>query len=217
MARNELMPKEEYFKEVISTRLKRLIDANGVTQAQLAERLKIPKSTLNGYFLGASLPNAGNIQKMADYFGVNKSDIDPRFDVPENAIEIQSVHTIPVIGRIACGNPIIADENVIDKISFPIELMPNGKIFFLQAQGDSMEPLIKEDAYVMIRQQETIENGEIGAVLFEDSTEATLKKVKFIGDSILLESINDDYEPIIVNKENRPRIIGKAVKVLNDL
>lgn len=80
-----------------------------------------------------------------------------------------------------------------------------------------MEPTINEGSYVMIRKQENVENGEIAAVLFADSNEATLKRVKYIGDNVMLEAENDEYDPIIVNKEDQPRIIGKAVKVLNDI
>ena len=69
----------------------------------------------------------------------------------------------------------------------------------------------------MIRKQEEVENGEIAAVLVNRDTDATLKKVRKLGDTILLEAINEEYAPYLVNKENPARIIGKAVKVINNL
>lgn len=80
-----------------------------------------------------------------------------------------------------------------------------------------MQPVIKENSYVMIRKQDDVENGEIAAVLLNGDTEATLKKVRKLGDTILLEAINEEYAPYIVNENNPARIIGKAVKVLNNL
>ena len=217
MARNELTPQELELRKVISSKLLFLLEQKDITQADLSDRLKIPRSTLNGYFKGTSTPNPGNIQKLADFFEVKKSDIDPRFNKVSNIIEIKQTKSIPILGAIACGEPILAEDNIMDSIAFPTELLPSGDLFFLVAQGDSMEPIIREDSYVMIRKQETAENGEIVAVLLAESNEATLKRVKYIEDNIMLVAENDTYDPIILNKEDQPRIIGKAVKVINNL
>lgn len=80
-----------------------------------------------------------------------------------------------------------------------------------------MTPIIQEDAYVLIRKQEDVETGEIAAVLVNGDTEASLKRVRKLGDIVLLEAINEEYAPYIINEHNPARIIGKAVKVLNDL
>ncbi|MGF3072779.1 LexA family protein [Facklamia sp. P13069] len=218
MARSELTPQELELRKIISSKLSALLEQKNITQADLSELIKIPKSTLNGYFKGTSTPNPGNVQKLADFFEVKKSDIDPRFNKNiSNIIQIKQTKSIPVLGSIACGDPILAEENISDTLAFPTELLPSGNLFFLVAQGDSMEPIIKEGSYVMIRKQENVENGEIAAVLFADSNEATLKRVKYIGENVMLEAENDAYDPIIVNQDDQPRIIGKAVKVLNSL
>lgn len=217
MARNELTPQELVLRKVISSNLLFLLEQKNITQADLSDRLKIPRSTLNGYFKGTSIPSPENVQKLSDFFEVKKSDIDPRFNKVSNIIEIKQTKSIPILGAIACSEPILAQENISDTIPFPVESLPNGDLFFLKAQGDSMEPTIKEDALVLIRKQEEVENGEIAAVLVNSNTEATLKRVRKLGDTILLEAINEEYSPYLVNKENPARIIGKAVKVLNDL
>lgn len=217
MARSELTPQEIELRKVISNKLNSLIKQKNITQADLSDRLKIPKSTLNGYFKGTSTPKPGNIQKLADFFEVKKSDIDPRFNEVSNIIEIKQTKSIPILSAIAYGEPILAEENIMDSIAFPTELLPSGDLFFLVAQGDSMEPIIKEDSYVMFRKQEVAENGEIVAVLLAGSNEATLKRVKYIEENIMLIAENDNYDPIILNKEDQPRIIGKAVKVINNL
>lgn len=80
-----------------------------------------------------------------------------------------------------------------------------------------MDPTIPDGSYVLVREQEDVENGEIAAVLVNGDEEATLKKVRKLGDSILLEAINDEYEPYLVNEEKPARIISKAIKVEVDL
>lgn len=110
MARNELTPQEIELRKVISSKLNSLLEQKNITQADLSEILKIPKSTLNGYFKGTSTPNPGNVQKLADFFEIKKSDIDPRFNKNiSNLIPIKQTKSIPVLGAIACGEPILAE------------------------------------------------------------------------------------------------------------
>lgn len=185
--------------------------------------ISMGKSALSQYVNGKQEPDQHRIYLLSKTLGVNEAwlmgfdTIKERNFQPTNIIEIKQTRNIPVIGNIACGEPILAQENISDTIPFPVELLPSGDLFFLKAQGNSMEPTIKEDALVLIRKQEEVENGEIAAVLVNGDTEATLKKVRKLGDTILLEAINEEYAPYLVNKENPARIIGKAIKVLNEL
>lgn len=185
--------------------------------------ISMGKSALSQYVNGKQEPDQHRIYLLSKTLGVNEAwlmgfdTIEERNFQPTNIIEIKQTRNIPVVGTIACGEPILAQENISDTIPFPVELLPSGNLFFLKAQGNSMEPTIKESALVLIRKQEEVENGEIAAVLVNGDTEATLKKVRKLGDTILLEAINEEYAPYLVNKENPARIIGKAIKVLNEL
>lgn len=218
MARGELTPQEIETRKKISENINRLISEKGVTQADIHRHTEIPKSTLTGYVKGTSTPTAGNIQKIADYFGVMKSDIDPRFKkVPKNLSAVKNYIKIPILGEIACGEPIMAEEN-FDGYREEIEdFLPNGELFYLKAKGDSMFPTIPNGSYVLIRKQEYVEDGEIAAVLVNGDTEATLKRVKHLDSTILLMPDNSEYNPYIVNRENPARILGKAIKVSFDL
>ena len=80
-----------------------------------------------------------------------------------------------------------------------------------------MSPKIPDGSYVLVREQSDVENGEIGAVLLNGDEGATLKRVRKLGDSVLLESINEDYAPYLITDDNPARIIGKAVKLEVDL
>lgn len=216
MPRNKLSPLDIKVREDISANLKRL--AHGRTQQQISDETGIPVSTLSGYFAKRSTPNAGAVQKLADYFGVNKSDIDPRYGTsPQNLKPVNEMIKIPLLGTIACGDPILADENIAGYLSEPTDLLPSGKLFYLRAKGQSMEPTIKDGSLVLIKQQPCVEDGEIAAVLFTDDNEATLKRIKRAGPTVILIPDNREYEPIIASDNNPVRILGKAVRVTTNL
>lgn len=218
MARGELTPQEVENRKKISINLNRLISERGVTQVDIHNHTKIPRSTLTGYVKGTSTPNAGNIQKLADFFHVKKSEIDPRF-IPKasNIIQISDFVKIPILGVIACGDPILAEENISGYIEESIDGLPSGELFYLKTKGDSMTPTIPIGSHVMIRRQPTVEDGEIAAVIVNGDTEATLKRVKFQNGLTILMPDNNEHSPYIVTRDNPATIIGKAVKVSFDL
>lgn len=103
--------------------------------------------------------------------------------------------SIPLLGRIAAGSPILAVENVEEYLSFPEEMFTRGEYFALTVRGDSMiEGGIFDGDIAVIKKQETAENGEIVAALIDD--EATLKVLQKTLDSIKLIPKNAAYKPI---------------------
>lgn len=128
---------------------------------------------------------------------------------PPNVSPMPETRKIPLLGTIACGEPILAEENIDDYVNIPKELAGD---FALTCKGDSMiNARIFDGDIVYIRQQDTVENGEIAAVLIGD--EATLKRVRLFDDHISLEPENPQYRPIVLWGEemNTVRILGKAV------
>lgn len=118
---------------------------------------------------------------------------------------------IPLIGKIAAGTPIFADQNVEDY--FTIDSRINAD-FCLRIQGDSMiDAGINNNDIVFIRQQPTLEVGEIGAIQIGE--EATLKRFYKTNDSIILQPANSDYLPQIYTEENDIKILGKLVATLH--
>lgn len=123
-----------------------------------------------------------------------------------------------IIGEIACGDPITAEENIEGYTEEIFEKpVPSGTLFGLRCKGHSMEPTIHDGSIVTIREQPDVEDDEIAAVLIDDDSEATLKRVKHQGDSIILIPDNKEFSPIILNKENPGRILGKVVHVSWDV
>ena len=127
--------------------------------------------------------------------------------------------SIPMLGEIACGAPLFADSNVIEYVTLSSDMLSDKKeeYFFLQAHGNSMAPTIKNGAKVLIHSQSTVDEGEIAAVLLLDSNEATLKRVRKSGNSVILMPDNLDFSPIVVSQDTRIRILGKAVQVITEL
>ena len=238
MPRNKLSTPEKIARKVISDNLAKY--SHGMTQAELSEKTGIPKSTLSGYFSQRSTPNAGNLEKISTALNVNKSDIDPRYrydtnyeinDIEEsfqvrekqspyyllNKESSSSVH-VPIVGDIACGTPIMAEQNIEGYHDVNLRHVPSGKLFGLRCKGDSMEPLIPNGAIVTIIQQPTVENDEIAAVLING--EATLKRFKRLNKGhIVLYPINTKYEPIFLDGHSQDdiKIMGKAIHYDGDL
>ena len=205
-------------KAIFSKNLNVLMNRMGANVSDVSEKTGIPYSTVNDWKNGKKMPRGGNLQKLADYFHVNLSDLTSESS-PTNIIPVtpDNMVRIPIIGTIACGDPILADENIIGYRYHLKETLPKGETFYLKAKGDSMEPKIPNGADVLIRHQDTVEDGEIAAVLVNGDTEVTLKRVRYQGDAVMLVAENAIYPPYIVNKENPARILGKAVEFVFDL
>lgn len=129
--------------------------------------------------------------------------------LPENVIPLPEMKEIPLIGAIACGVPILAQEHIEEYINIPKHITAD---FALTCKGDSMiNARIFDGDIVYIRQQDTVDNGQIAAVLIDG--EATLKRVQLYEDHISLEPENPQYRPLVYWGEemNTIRILGKAV------
>lgn len=202
-------------------RLKALRTSKDLSQAEFGRIIKVSKSSINMYERGEREPGLETLERIADYFNVDmdyllgKSDIANRAQasiaatVAANIIPFPEMQRIPLIGAIACGAPILAEEHIEDYVDMPKHVRAD---FALTCKGDSMiNARIFDGDIVYIRQQDTVENGEIAAVLVD--TEATLKRVKIYPDHISLEPENPQYRPLVLWGEemNSVSIIGKAV------
>lgn len=130
-------------------------------------------------------------------------------------IKVKNTLKVPVLGKIAAGSPIFAEEHILDyeEIVNPGNVK-DGEIFMLLVKGDSMiGSRIYDGDKVLVKVQPDVENGEI-AVVNVNGYEATLKKVKKMPNGqVLLMPSNDKYEPILIDNE-KARIIGKVIQVI---
>lgn len=124
---------------------------------------------------------------------------------------------VPVLGNIAAGAPIYAEENFDGYRPVSDKYGDIGDIFWLQARGNSMVSLIYNQDYVLIEKTPFVENGEIAAVLFTDENSATLKRVYKEKNQLRLVAENEEYDDIIANGNNPAIILGRAIKVERDI
>ncbi|MBM4254956.1 MAG: transcriptional repressor LexA [Deltaproteobacteria bacterium] len=119
--------------------------------------------------------------------------------------------SIPILGRVAAGRPLLAVENHEGSLSLDNSLLGDGSHFALRVQGDSMiEVGITEGDYVIVRQQATANPGDIVVALLGE--EVTVKRLRKKGAALLLEAANPAYEPIpLTGTSPAPRILGVAV------
>lgn len=145
-----------------------------------------------------------------DYL-LGKSDADM---IPPGFTPLPEMESVPLVGRIACGEPITAEENLEGYVSIPAAWHAT---FTLKCCGDSMEPTIHDGDLVAIRKDVQVENGQIAAVRIGD--EATLKHLYLHEDYIELRPENPTYSSIIRRKEemNDVTIEGKAVGLCRGL
>lgn len=127
--------------------------------------------------------------------------------IPDN------ITSIPVVGRIAAGGPILAEQNIENHFTLPRELVGNGDLFILKVSGDSMiDAAICDGDWVVVRQQQTADNGDIVAALLEDS--ATVKVFKQTNGQTWLLPRNSAYDPI---DGTHAVIMGKVVSVIRSI
>lgn len=201
-------------------RLKELRQEAGLNMAQAAKALDLVYMTYIHYEKGDRKPPQDTLLKIAKFYNTTIDYIlgasSTRYtELPKNVIPIPITKNVPLIGDIACGKPILAQENIESLIKVDADSPAD---FALRCKGDSMiNARLYDGDIVYIRQQPTVEDGDIAAVLIED--EATLKKFYRIHDKIVLRAANPIYDDIIINIDDPTniQILGKAIAFVSAL
>lgn len=182
--------------------IRALRESRGMTQEALAARLGYTdRSSIAKIETGKVDLSQTKLQQLMEIFNVPIHHL--------LGLEPPATRQVPILGTIACGAPILAQEHIDGYTEVPSSIHAD---FALICKGDSMiNARIFDGDLVYIRQQEQVENGEIAAVLIDG--EATLKRVRRFPDSVSFEPENPMYRPLILWGEdmNRARILGKAV------
>lgn len=175
-----------------------------LTIDEIAKKANLPKGSVQNIFAGyVPDPRASTVEAIEKALGLNKPNANKGV-------------WIPVYGNIAAGIPIEAIEDIIDQEEIPTEMTNSGEYIALRVKGSSMEPRIKEGDVVIIKRQETIENGEIAAVLV-NGNDVTLKQVKVEDSGIWLIPFNSAFPHKFYTKKECTdlpvRILGKMVEL----
>lgn len=198
-------------KKTMSKNLKKYLKLYNVSRTQLSESLDISYSTISDWVNGNAYPRIDKIEMMANYFGINKSDL-----VEENYNNETSALRIPVLGSVAAGIPITAVEDILDYEEVPISWQNQGEFFGLKIKGDSMEPKIDDGDVVIVRQQSDANSGDT-VIALVNGDDATCKRLEKTDNGIMLVSTNAKYPPMFFTKEDietKPVVIlGKVVEL----
>jgi len=201
-------------KEVFSSNLRFYMEKRNKSRNEVCEALNFKYTTFTDWCNGVKYPRIDNIEKLANYFGISKSDL-IEIKGSDTDESIKSVQ-IPVLGYVKAGIPMTAIENIIDYEEISQEQARTGEFFGLQIKGDSMEPRITEGDVVIVRKQETVENGEIAVVLI-NGDDATVKKFYKTDAGIKLVSTNPTYDPFFFTPDEvnslPVSVIGKVVEL----
>ncbi len=201
-------------------RLEKALKEKNVSKKQFLADLGLSINSITHWRNRGNVPAGNTLDRIAEYLGVSVGYLLGKTDVPEpgkviSVFDIPGIEPmpqtkkIPLLGDIACGDPILAEENLEGYIKLDEGINAD---FALRCRGDSMiNARILDGDIVYIRQQPMVDNGQIAAVLI--GTEATLKRVYIKGDTLILQPENPAYEPMVYTKDSGVdiRILGLAV------
>ena len=196
----------------LGTNRKNARKKNKLTQRQLADMIGAKHNSISNWENGINKPDPDTIGLLCGVLGISASDLIGDTTVPTHP-DILSVsrRRVPLLGEIACGEPIYADEDYSTMMAAGADVDCD---FALRCKGDSMTGArIYDGDIVFIKRQDFVDEGAIAAVLIDD--DATLKRVYHLADGRLeLRAENPKYRPIVVGGEDDTRIykiLGKAM------
>lgn len=200
-------------------RLKHFREMRGLSQQELADALGISRSAVTKYEAGERFPDEATLLKISNILWCSLDNLlghegssAPGFYKKDDILPARDLVPVPVVGVIRAGEPIIAEENIIDTKFLPAEEVRGGEYFYLKVKGDSMVGArIFDGDLVLVRQQDTCEDGEI-AVVMVNGEEATLKRVFRNNGTVVLQPENPTYRPIVVDGKDF-RVIGVVKEV----
>ena len=189
----------------IGKRIAELRRERGLNQEELAELAMLHRVTVAKYETGQVEPGVLAISRIADALGVSTDELLCRTEKLPPFLPIIK-NAVPIVGEIACGQPITAEQNIEGYADLPDGAHAD---FALRCKGDSMNPTFTAGDLVLIRQQEEVEPGQIAAVGVDG--EATLKRVYRSGEGVVLVADNPEYPPQVYNEPENVKIYGLAV------
>lgn len=200
----------------------KLCEEKGVTPYRVCKETGITTATISNWKAGRYTPKQDKLQKIAEFLGVTIEYLmtgeNQDVTMVSNIFPIE-LKRFPMLGEIACGKPKYTNE---DRESYIMAGTNIKADFCLKASGDSMvNARILDGDIVFIRQQDMVDNGEIAAVVVNNDSEATLKRLFYYQDKglLILKAENPAYEDLIFQGEelNEVHILGKAVAFQSDV
>ena len=211
--------------DTFANRLDTAIRLRNIKQVELSEKTGIDKSLISNYLSGKYKAKQNNVYILAKALNVNEAWL-MGYNVPmERTISSLDITndkptSIPVLGRISAGLPLLASEHLEGFEFAPSTFLKNGfDYFYLKVKGDSMNQKFNDGDLVLVQKQDELENGDIGVVLV-NGDDATIKRYRNENGIVMLEpmSTNPIHSTQIYNpKDISIRIVGKAIISVSNL
>ena len=190
----------------IGNNIKRLRAESGLTQDRLGELVGVTGKAVCSWELGLKTPRMPVIERLADLFGVSKTEIIE----DAKSTPVSPITRVPILGRVAAGSGCLADDNLDGYENVPTDILSTGEEFILlNVKGDSMSPKIEEGDRLLIQLQPSVDSGSYAVVLIDDE-DGVVKKVCYSKNRIELISENPYYPPRIFedSEVTRVRVVG---------
>lgn len=199
-------------KILFSQNIKKLRKDKKLSQSRLAQQLQVTQQAVGKWETGKSTPDSETLRRIAEFFGTSVDFLLGVTKLVENAVAVASGdYAIPIIGTVKAGYNALAynDDYGVEyaNVRNPEEY------FYLIVKGDSMEPRIKDGDLALVHKQNTLNDGDLGVIVYGDN-EGTLKRFVKKGNMIILQPFNPEYEAKVITGEelNDVFIAGKVVE-----
>ena len=196
----------------IGERIKKKRIESGFRQVDFANKIDVSKQTLYKYEnnIITNIPS-DKIEAISKVLNLSPMYIMGWEDLEQPIPKSNGYPTvrIPVLGDVAAGVPILAQQDIIGYEDIPSDMAKTGEYFGLKIKGDSMEPKIHDNDIVIVKSMSDAENNDI--VIAMINNEATCKRLHKYSNSVVLTAINSDYKPIEVTPDENIQILGKVV------
>ncbi len=193
-------------KEIFSKNLRYYMTIHNKTRIDICKDLDFKYTTFTDWYNGNIYPGIDKIEKIANYFRIEKSDL-----IESKEKQINNKQAFPILGTVKAGYNYLAQENWVGYVSIDKKVSDPENYFALQVKGDSMQPILYQDDIVVVHRQNDIESGQVGIVLI-DNEEATVKKIIKYQDYIELVAFNSYYPPKKLDGDCKFSIIGKVTE-----
>lgn len=194
--------------------LKKLRKQKGVTQVELASIMEVTQQAVGKWETGRSSPDPASLMKLAEFFGVS-TDILLGRENPDigQVMPYQTAYLapVPVLGTVKAGYGALAYEDDFGTEMANVRDPEN--YFYLVVKGDSMEPRIQNGDLALVRRQATLEDGDLGVVVYGEG-EGTLKRFRRQGNAIVLQPFNPSYDAVVLTGDDLDHlyVAGKVVE-----
>ena len=200
------------------TILKKVRQSKDMSQEELAKRVNTSRSNIANYEVGKNMPSVEMLDKLSEVLNVSIDYLLGKEEINNKQDLTDKLFLIPIVGRVPAGEPLLAEENIegylpIDPIMYNLTSPDN--LFFLKVVGESMNKVVANGSFVLVKKQEYAETGDVVVALVNGDNEATLKRFKDLDNNFVMlepDSTFAEFTPRIVNlRDTEFKIIGKVI------